>query len=266
MSAKACAAADIEVVGLGSENGTAMFEINTAHTSDIMKAADDLTLLRLIVRAVARRHGFGATFMPKPFADLDGAGLHLHFSVLDANGRNIFDDGSDQGTPALRSAAAGLLSRAVEMHLVQAPHVSSYRHFMANAYAPNLLGWGYDNRFLPVRIPGGPGTDRRIEHRIAGADANPYLLTALLLQAALDGILSQMEAPDPIRGDPHHLGLPSVPRDIHTALAAFEASDWIRQTLPPLFFEAFINAKRQEVDRLMSHVSQFEIDIFRDRV
>ncbi|WP_157440837.1 glutamine synthetase family protein [Aestuariivita boseongensis] len=263
---QACTASGVEVIGLGSENGTAMLEVNIAHTADVMKAADDLTLLRLIVRAVARRHGFGATFMPKPFPDLDGAGLHLHVSVLDEDGQNIFDDGTDQGSATLRHAVAGLLDRAVDMQLIMAPHFSSYRRLRANAYAPTLLGWGHDNRFLPIRIPGGDGANRRIEHRIGGADANPYLLTAVLLRAILDGVLGEMPPPDPIIGNPFDLGLDAVPTQMADALRSFRDSDWMQTVLPPLFHEAFLNAKEQEYDRLLSHVSQFEIDIFRDRV
>lgn len=261
-----CASAGIEVVGLGSENGTAMFEVNVAHTADVMKAADDLTILRLIVRAAARAHGFGATFMPKPFPELDGAGLHLHFSVLDDKGHNVFDDGSHRGSDMMRGAVAGLLDRAVEMQLAMAPHFSSYRRLKANAYAPTLLAWGYDNRFLPIRIPGSTPDNRRIEHRIGGADANPYLLTALLLHAALDGIQSAAEPPEPVRGAPFDLDLANVPDQLRTAIDAFRNSDWIRKALPPLFFEAYVNAKEQELDRILSHVSQFEIDIFRDRI
>ncbi|MEM9499341.1 MAG: glutamine synthetase, partial [Pseudomonadota bacterium] len=262
----ACAASGIDVTGLGSENGTAMFEINIAHGPDVMKAADDLTLLRLIVRSVARRHGFGATFMPKPFPELDGAGLHLHFSVLDETGRNIFDDGTPYGTEALRSAVAGVLERSVEMQLIMAPHFSSYRRLKANAYAPTLLAWGYDNRFLPVRIPGGPDGDRRIEHRVGGADANPYLLSAFVLRAALDGIRAGSTAPGPVTGAPFELDLVRVPVQMADALQRFEASDWVKKVVPPLFFEAYTNAKQQELDRIMSHVSQFEIDMFRDRI
>lgn len=261
-----CAASGIEVTGLGSENGTAMFEVNVAHTSDVMKAADDLTVLRLIIRAAARRFGFGATFMPKPFPDLDGAGLHLHFSVLDAVGENVFNDGTDSGSDMLRHAVAGVLRRAQDMHLIMAPHFSSYRRLNANAYAPTMLGWGYDNRFLPVRIPGGAPQNRRIEHRIGGADANPYLMTALILQAALDGIADGAVAPAPVTGAPFDLGLDRVPDQMSDALRIFRTSSWIRGRLPPLFFEAFVNAKQQELDRVLSHVSQFEIDIFRDRV
>lgn len=267
---RACTAAGIDVVGLGSENGTAMFEVNTSHTADVMKAADDLTLLRLIVRAAARRHGFGATFMPKPFADLDGAGLHLHFSVLDDEGRNIFDAGTVQyavpGSDVLRSAVAGLLARAPDMHLLMAPHISSYRRLTANAYAPTDLAWGYDNRFLPIRIPGSDPANRRIEHRIGGADANPYLLTAALLRATLDGITSKATAPDPITGAPLGHNLARVPPTMFDALRSFRESAWVRDLLPPLFYEAFLNAKQQEMDRVLSHVSQFEIDIFRDRI
>lgn len=261
-----CNLSGIEVVGIGSENGTAMFEVNVSHSTDVMKAADDLTLLRMIIRAAARRHGFGATFMPRPFADLDGAALHLHFSVVNEDGQNVFDEGTEKGSETLRSAVAGLLEHACDMQLAMAPHFSSYRRLTANAYAPTQLAWGYDNRFLPVRIPGGAHSSRRIEHRIGGADANPYLLTALVLRAALDGLRSKYDVPEPISGDPVGLELRRIPTQMSDALKTFSDSKWIKDVLPPLFFEAFLNAKTQELDRVLSHVSQFEIDTFRDRV
>jgi len=262
----ACAAAEVEVTGYGSENGTAMFEVNLGHTADVMKAADDLTILRLMIRDIARRHGFGATFMPRPFEGLDGAGLHLHFSVLDGQGRNIFDDGTPRGAAALGHAVAGILNRAAEMQLVMAPHYSSYRRLAGNAYAPTMLAWGHDNRFLPIRIPGGPGTARRIEHRIGGADANPYLLTALVLRAALDGIRGAEPPPPPVTGAPDDADLATVPTTMPEAIARFRDSAWLRGVIPPLFHEAYVAAKTQEHDRLAAHVSQFEIDIFRDRI
>ena len=262
----ACAAADVEVTGYGSENGTGMFEVNLGHTADVMKAADDLTILRLMIRDVARRHGFGATFMPRPFEGLDGAGLHLHFSVLDAAGRNIFDDGTPAGSAALGHAVAGILHRAPEMQLVMAPHYSSYRRLAGNAYAPTMLAWGHDNRFLPIRIPGGPAVARRIEHRIGGADANPYLLTALVLRAALDGIGAATPPPPPVAGAPNDGAFATVPTAMPEAIARFRDSDWVRGAIPPLFHEAYVAAKQQEHDRLAAHVSQFEIDIFRDRI
>lgn len=262
----ACTNAGIEVTGLGSENGTMMFEINVAHTGDVMKAADDLTILRLIIRDVARQHSYGATFMPKPFADLDGAGLHIHFSMLDQDGANVFDDGTSRGTDVLHHAVGGLLAHADDMQLVMAPHYSSYRRIQPNSYAPTLISWGYDNRFLPVRIPAGAGKNRRIEHRLGGADANPYLLTALVLRAALDGIKAKHTPPAPIVGSPYEFDLDDVIANMPDAIAAFRASDWIANVVPPLLRAAYLNAKQQELERISSHVSQWEIDIFRDRI
>lgn len=262
----ACKAAGIQTTSVLSENSPGMFEINLHHSADLLQAADDLAFLRLISRDIALKHGFGLTFMPKPYADLDGSGQHMHFSILDDKGNNIFDNGTDAGSPLLQHAAAGLLENLNAMVLLCAPHLSSYRRIQPDSYAPTAICWGYDNRSVPVRIPGGAATARRIEYRVAGADANPYLLTSCILMAALYGIDNKLTPPTAAKSDAYDQGFENVLSDMPAAINAFEQSSFIKSTMPALLREAYLNCKKQEYAVFVNQVTQLEIDTFRNRI
>ena len=261
-----CAAGGVAVTTVNSENGTGMFEVNLDHSENVLRAVDDGLLMRRIIRDTALAHGLGATFMAKPFAELDGSGLHTHFSVLDGDGNNIFDDGSERGTAILRAAVAGLLAHTDEMQLIMAPHYSSYRRVQPNSYAPTSVCWAYDNRSVPVRIPAGDHRARRIEHRLASADANPYLVTLAVLAAALDGIERELTAPEPVVGASYGQGYPDVVANMRDALRLFQSSDWVASILPSLFHEAWINCKKQELAVFERQVTSLEIQTYRDRI
>ncbi|WP_417809846.1 glutamine synthetase family protein [Thioclava sp.] len=262
---KNCAAADISVTAINSENGTGMFEINLNHSEDVLRAVDDTVFLRRLIRDTAQRHGLGATFMAKPFPNLDGCGMHIHFSILDEAGKNIFDNGGPEGTAALAHAAAGLLQHADEMQLIMAPHLNSYRRAQPNSYAPVNLVWGYDNRSVPIRIPGGDPKARRIEHRMAGADANPYLVTLAVLEAAIQGIEIKCDPVPPVEGACYDQGYPTVVSNLRDALRLFTNSKWTFKLMPALFHEAFINCKRQELALFEAQVTVLEVETYRDR-
>ncbi|MBU2980218.1 glutamine synthetase family protein [Lentibacter algarum] len=261
-----CAAADINVTGLNSENSTAMFEVNLDHTDDVLRAVDDGIFLRRIIRDTAVSHGLGATFMAKPFPELDGSGLHMHFSLLDDADRNVFDNGGPVGTSLLGHAAAGLLHHMDDVQMIMAPHYSSFRRVQPNAYAPTNICWGYDNRSVPVRIPGGDTRARRIEHRLASADANPYLVALAILACTLDGIKQKMTPPEPVIGACYDQGHPNVVPNMHDALRHFSESAWVKTILPPLFLEAYINCKAQELAAFENQITPLEIQTYRDRV
>ena len=161
-----------------SEAGMGQFEINLTHQPDPLKAADDTWFFKLLVRGLARRHGFAASFMAKPYEDYAGNGMHTHFSILDREGRNIFDDGGPRGTAALRHAVAGCLAAIPGSTLLFAPHGNSYERLVPDAHAPTGICWAYENRTAAIRIPGGPTKARRIEHRVPCGDINPYLMLA----------------------------------------------------------------------------------------
>ena len=151
----ACAEQGIPADAAISENGAGQFEINMVHVADALKAADDAVLFKRLVRGIARKHGLAATFMAKPYGERAGSGLHVHFSLENEAGENLFDDGTDEGAPLMRNAVAGLLATMQENTLVFAPHENSYRRLLPGAHAPTSVAWGYENRTAAIRISGG---------------------------------------------------------------------------------------------------------------
>jgi glutamine synthetase len=244
-----CAAMGIPAQTSISEGGVGQFEINLNH-QDAMRAADDAWLFKSLVRGVARQHGFAATFMAKPYAQDAGNGMHVHFSVLDADGRNVFDDGSDAGSEVLRHAVAGCLAAMPASTLIFAPHGNSYDRLVPGAHAPTSAAWGYENRTAAIRIPGGPAVARRIEHRVAGGDINPYLMLAAVLGAALNGVEDAVAPPAPITGNAYGLSdLPQLAPDWASAISAFEISPLIARIFAPLLISNMVMTKRQELAR-----------------
>lgn len=245
-----------------AEGSPGQFEVTLRHGDDAMRAADDTLLMKRLVRGTARKHRLAASFMAKPYADASGNGMHVHMSLLDAQGRNIFDDGTRSGTPELGFAVAGCLEALLPMTLVFAPHLNSYRRLKPGGHAPAGVGWAYENRFAAVRIPGGSGKARRFEHRVAGADANPYLVIAAVIAAALDGIEARKAPPPPLKGNAFDQDLPMLPGSWEQAIAAFRESDIPARTFPPQLAELFADAKAQEWDRFQSQMSDFELQSY----
>lgn len=241
-----------------SENGAGQFEINLLHVDDPLKAADDAVLFKHLVRGIARKHGFAASFMAKPYGERAGSGLHVHFSLLDRDGNNVFDNGGDEGTPMLRHAVAGLLDTMQENALIFAPHENSYRRLLPGAHAPTNVAWGYENRTAAIRIPGGSPKARRIEHRVAGADANPYLVLASILGGALLGIEGEWKPSEPIEGDAYSLDLPHLPLDWASAIDTFARGSHVTQIYSRRLQRMFTQCKRQELGRFARHVTDFE--------
>lgn len=232
-----------------SESGAGQFEINLNH-GDALKAADDAWLFKTLVRGMARKHGMAATFMAKPFVDDAGNGMHVHFSVLDAEGRNIFDDGGPDGTAALQHAVAGCLKAMPASTLIFAPHANSYARLVPGAHAPTGISWAHENRTAAIRIPGGAPVARRIEHRVAGGDINPYLMLAVVLGAALVGIENGELPPPAITGNAYALDLPQLPTDWAEAIELFGTSDIIARILPADLIRNLVLTKRQELRKL----------------
>ncbi len=229
-----------------SEAGIGQFEINLVHT-DAMRMADNTWLFKALVRGMARKHGFAATFMAKPFPDEAGNGLHMHFSVVDKNGNNVFDDGNSEGSETLLQAVAGCLAAMRASTLVLAPHSNSYDRLIPGAHAPTDICWGYENRTAAIRIPSGDGAARRIEHRVAGGDTNPYLMMATVLGSALFGIENQLTPPDPITGNAYETELPQLLSNWSEAIELFEQDEIIAEILPKVLIENLVMTKRQEL-------------------
>ncbi|SDI35553.1 glutamate--putrescine ligase [Aliiruegeria lutimaris] len=262
----ACEAMDIPADTAISEAGSGQFEINLMHQEDALRAADDAWLFKMLVKGLARRHGFAASFMAKPYDDYAGSGLHMHFSVLDKNGANVFDDGTDQGSNLLLHAVNGCLNAMPGSTLIFAPHANSYERMVPGAHAPTGICWAYENRTTAVRIPSGSHKARRIEHRLSGGDVNPYLTIAAVLGAALNGIEDGKLPPDPIRGNAYNQELPRIPTDWESAINRFENCSEVARIFSPDLVRNYLMTKRQELRYMAETTRQEQIELYIDTV
>ena len=263
----ACEAMDIPADTAISETGLGQFEINMMHCDDALRAADDAWLFKLLVKGLARRHGFAASFMAKPYPEYSGSGLHTHFSLIDENGRNVFDNGGPDGTPLLRQTIAGCLHAMHDSALVFAPHANSFQRLVPEAHAPTAICWGYENRTVAVRVPSGSPSARRIEHRVAGGDVNPYLMLAAILGAGLMGIEGQMQAPEPVTGNAYAMPeLRQIPGSWAEAIDIFERSPIIAELFGPELVRNYILTKRQELHYMSELSPEEQVELYLDTV
>jgi len=261
---RACEIQGIPADTIIAEMGPGQFEINLAHVDNVLTAADHAVLYKRLVKGVARRHGYAATFMAKPYVDQSGNGFHVHFSLLDEKGRNVFDDGSDKGSKFLLRAVAGLMQTMSDSMLFFAPHANSYRRFLSQTHAPTYASWGYDNRTVAIRIPESPNPARRLEHRVAGADANPYLVLASVLAGALYGMEEKLMPNQPISGDAYAESEEGslLPCSWRAATATLERSDVLQEYLGEQFVRVFLAVKRQEQRKLGMRISDVEYEAY----
>ncbi len=256
----ACSAQQLPIDTLIKESAPSQYEINLYHSPDALLAADQAVMLQRAIRGVARRQGYRATFMAKPFGDLAGNGMHIHCSLVDGDGRNVFDDGSAKGTQLLRHAVAGCLATMADSMLLFAPNLNSYRRFQRGTHAPLAPSWGYENRTVAVRVPADAPAATRIEHRVAGADAHPHLVIAAILAGMLHGIENRLDAPEPLEGNAYEQLPPTLPRYWPDALARFADSDFIAHYLGGEFQRVYTTLKEQEVDEFNRQVTPMEYD------
>ncbi|MBT8410771.1 MAG: glutamine synthetase family protein, partial [Octadecabacter sp.] len=262
----ACEAMDIPADTTISEAGPGQFEINLMHAPDAMKAADDAWFFKLLTRGLARSHGFAASFMAKPYPDYAGNGLHAHFSVLDAEGRNIFDNGTAQGSDTLHHAISGCLDAMPGSMLIFAPHASSYDRLVPGAHAPTGIAWAHENRTTALRVPAGNPAAKRIEHRVAGGDINPYLFIAAILGAALNGIEDAKAPPPPITGSAYDKDLAQLPGTWEAAIDAFATSPEIKRIFAPSLIENLLATKRQELHYMADLSPEEQQELYLDTV
>jgi len=263
---EACAAMDIPADSAISESGLGQFEINLHHAADAMKAADDAWLFKLAVKGLARKHEMAATFMAKPYTEHAGNGLHVHFSVLDETGCNIFDDGTARGSDTLRHAVAGCLAAMRDQTLLFAPHMNSFRRVTPHSHAPTQICWGYENRTAAIRIPGGAPAARRIEHRVAGGDTNPYLVIAAVLGAALCGIEDAAAPPEPMTGNAYDQSFDQLPFSWREAIELFADSPAVARVFDGTLVRNYVRCKRQELRRFEERWTDFEFAAYLDTV
>lgn len=259
---EAAQAQRVPLSATSKEYAPGQFEANLRHQTDARSAADHAVFLKQIVKSAARANGFEASFMAKIYSDHVGSGLHIHLSIVDENGRNIFDDGSETGSEHLRHAIAGMQALMPESMALFAPNVNSYRRFQPDMFAPVNSKWGVNNRSAGLRIPTGPTEARRIEHRVSGADANPYFALAAVLAAAHHGLTQKLDASAPAQGNVSREPDPALSFTLDDALAKLERATILPSYLGAQTLALYRETKRIEAQRLRRAITPAEYEYY----
>ncbi|MBW6421319.1 glutamine synthetase family protein [Rhizobium sp. XQZ8] len=249
-----------------AEFGPGQFEINLLHRPDALAAADDCIYLKRVAEQAARKHGLKSTCMAKPYADQAGSGLHVHASIIDRDGNNVLDAKGDDPV-RLKSVCAGMLKTMRDAQLIFAPFANSYRRFQPGSFAPVDIDWGFGHRGTAVRIPDANGPAARIEHRVAGADANPYLLLTAILGGMLIG-LDQTLDPGPATepGKEPPAGTNRLTHDFLTAVEDFSTSPFIKDVFGERYQKLYGDTKRKEAITYLRTVSSFDYQTYLPRI
>lgn len=250
-----CAASDIQLSAIVHEMGPAQIELNVAH-GRALERADQLFMLKRTVKACAEQHNMAATFMAKPIADTPGSGLHLHTSMF-KDGKNVFALDNGLAPDEMKYFIGGLQQYLPIAFGLISPNINSYKRFVPGYSAPINLQWGYDNRTTGFRVPYGSDKNGRVENRIAGADANPYLFIAAHLACGLLGMLNKIEATPAVERDANALPA-NLPENLGLALDRLEASEELTDMLGKPFIETYASVKRNELHHASRGITPWE--------
>ncbi|TIL56425.1 MAG: glutamine synthetase [Mesorhizobium sp.] len=248
-----------------SEYAPGQYELTLNYRKDVMRAADDLVMLKRLVRAQARRHGVTACFMAKPIEKYAGSGMHFHVSLQDKAGNNVFAEASGEtwSLPLLRGLG-GLIQTMAESMLVFAPHANSWRRFVSQSYAPVAPTWGVNNRSVALRVPAGDAKNRRIEHRPSGVDANPYLVAATVLAGIVKGLDEGLDPGPETTGNGYESAITrtTMPVDWRAAIEAARASTFLKAALGEDLHQTFVAIKQSEYLRVARTVSELDYHLY----
>jgi glutamine synthetase len=254
----------LAVAGASTETGPSHLELNLAHRP-ALEAADAALMYKHALRELAAQEGLTVTFMARPEAALPPSSSHVHVSLWEEE-RNAFWDGP-AGSRTLRAYVAGALASLRELALLALPTVNSYRRIAPYRGSPTGATWGFENRTAALRVVAHAPGGCRVEHRLAGADANPYLSVAAALAGGLHGIERALAPPEPFQGDTWALaGVPEVPRTLKHATELFEGSPLARELLGERFCEHYAATRRWELERFRSAVTDWERERYLERV
>jgi len=248
----------IETGAISAEMGAGQFEINFNHHTDVLRAADEACLFKRTVMEVAKKHGMMASFIAKPLLAQPGNGLHMHVSVVDEKGENIFADGNKPHQRLLH-AIGGLLDTMPAAMSFWAPNINSYRRFVGNNCAPISRSWGNENRTAAFRIPLAKDDAWRVENRVPGADANPYLAMAATLAGIWYGMEQKLDPGKPIDETIEDKD-EGLPLDLVTALNATNSSKALMDTLGKNFIELYCLQRKSETFAFEQFISPREYD------
>jgi glutamine synthetase len=248
----------VPVTSVLAEYGDGQFEANLHHVADALAACDHMVLLKRIVKAAARKRGSVASFMAKPVTGANGSGLHVHVSLLDKAGQNVFS--GEAGRTRLDHAIGGVLAALPESIALLCPNANSYRRFQPESYVPRGVSWGPNHRAVAVRVPPSDEPGRRLEHRVAGADACPYLVVAAILAGIHYGLENAVEPPPATGEREAPVEARPFPTRWPVALDALAAGQILPGALGRDFHALYLNVKRQEEARYNAVVTPFDHD------
>jgi glutamine synthetase len=249
-----------------AEYGPGQFEVNFHHTDDVLSAADSALLFKRLVIGVVNNHDLEATFMAKPYAEEPGNGMHVHASILDAQGDNVFASLiEDEVSPNLKKAVAGVLDTMHDMQAIFSPHMNSFRRFQPNSFAPTAPDWGVDNRAAGVRLPEINGPAARLEHRIAGADVNPYLVLSAIVGGMLYGLQNDLYLPTPLDDENTGDAIP-LSHDWRTAVERFEASQFAQDVFGADYHMIYTAIRMDEIKSLTAIITEVEYRYYLSRL
>ena len=253
-----CKVQDIPASTASSEFAPGQFEINLNYTDNILKAADDASLLRRVIKETAIKHGYEATFLSKPFLNEAGSGMHVHVSLFNQDNKNIFSDKENNGTKELSYAIGGLQNMMFDSFAFFASNQNAYRRFEPDIFVPVNTSWGHNNRSVAFRIPLSDINGKRIEHRVAGAEANAYLVLASILSGIEDGLVNKLKASEPREDNACIDPDPRMPKNIDEALKILESSNLMKKYLTEEYIKIFVELKRKEQNSFRSEISDVE--------
>ncbi|WP_422459313.1 MULTISPECIES: glutamine synthetase family protein [unclassified Endozoicomonas] len=253
-----CEQQGLDVDTLIHEEGAAQMEINFRH-GDALSLADQVFIFKRTVREAALKHEINATFMAKPISGEPGSSMHLHQSILDKQGNNIFSNEDDSPSKMIYHYIGGLQQYVSEAMPLFAPNVNSYRRFLRDTSAPVNLAWGIDNRTVSLRIPDSSPANRRVENRLAGADANPYLAFAASLLCGYLGMINAAEPTQAVTGNASDDSNDKrLPLNLEEALELMEQSEILKKTLGRRFVRSYVEVKRTEYQNFKGIISSWE--------
>lgn len=240
------------------EMGVSQFEINLLH-GDPLLLADQTFLFKHLLKEVALKHGLIVVCMAKPLAHTAGSSMHIHQSLVDSlTGRNVFSDEEGEPTALFRHFIAGQQACMADFTALFAPNVNSYQRLCHPYASPNNACWSHDNRAAGLRIPASAPAARRVENRLPGADANPYLAIAASLAAGLHGIERELEPTAPLQGEIHVPDELSLPCTLHAALERLKRSQLAKELFGPEFIEGYIASKTLELTSFFDEITPWE--------
>ena len=244
-----CEAQGLPAKTLISEYAPGQMEIVLRHRADVLKACDEGIMLKRLIKATAEKHGMAATFMAKPYAQWTGSGMHIHVSLGDEKGNNLFAADDPMQNELLLHSIGGLKAAMAESMLIFAPNANSYRRFRRNSYAPVSASWGINNRTVSIRIPAGAANACHIEHRPSGADANPYLVMAAILAGMHYGITEKSDPGNPVVGNGYEKRAKYIPGNWFDAIDAFWRASIMKEYFGKPFVDTYCTIKEVEADR-----------------